>query len=309
MKLKELLQIWLTKYAKPTLKVRSFNKYQSLVSLHISPVIGQYDIKDITSDIIQDYLIEKLKSGNMVTHQPLAVNTIYSIVSILKQTFKLACNLELISKNPTQAIKLPPSKEKDIYALSREEQKRIEEFCLKSYKNNYLGFIICLYTGIRLGELLALTWEDVDFTKKYLYVKKTSYTLSQNNKRIIVIDTPKTKKSIRVIPLPDKLLNLLEIYKNNSNCKYIIHTYKNKMVETRSYQRTFDSVLRKCKIKHYNFHCLRHTFVTRALELGIDIKTLSEILGHTNVSITLNRYAHSLLEYKIEQMNKIAQIL
>ncbi|MDE7100543.1 MAG: site-specific integrase, partial [Anaeroplasmataceae bacterium] len=160
-----------------------------------------------------------------------------------------------------------------------------------------------------LGELLALTWEDVDFTKKYLYVKKTSYTLSQNNKRIIVIDTPKTKKSIRVIPLPDKLLNLLSIYKNNSNCKYIIHTYKNKMVETRSYQRTFDSVLRKCKIKHYNFHCLRHTFVTRALELGIDIKTLSEILGHTNVSITLNRYAHSLLEYKIEQMNKIAQIL
>lgn len=81
------------------------------------------------------------------------------------------------------------------------------------------------------------------------------------------------------------------------------------MVEMRSYQRTFESILNKCKIKHYNFHCLRHTFATRALELGIDIKTLSEILGHTSVAITLNRYTHSLLEYKVQEMNKIAQIL
>lgn len=81
------------------------------------------------------------------------------------------------------------------------------------------------------------------------------------------------------------------------------------MVETRSYQRIFESILNKCRIKNYNFHCLRHTFATRALELGMDIKTLSEILGHTNVVITLNRYAYSLLEYKIQEMNKIVQIL
>lgn len=133
--------------------------------------------------------------------------------------------------------------------------------------------------------------------------------MKQNNKNIMVTDTPKTKTSNRVIPLPDKLINLLTLYKKTSISKYIIHTYKNEMVEIRSYQRTFEVILRKCKIKHYNFHCLRHTFATRALELGMDIKTLSEILGHTNVAITLNRYAHSLLEYKKQEMNKIAQIL
>lgn len=309
MKLQELLQIWLNKYAKLTLKTRSYTGYADIIRLHIDPILGEYDIQDITPVILQDYVIEKLKSGNLITHKSLASNTVYRIVSILKQVFNLALNLELISKNPTQNIKLPKPKEKEVLALTREEQKIVEEYCLKSIKNNYLGIIICLYTGIRLGELLALTWEDIDFEKKYLYIKKTSYTMRQNNKTIIVTDTPKTKKSNRLIPIPLKLIQLLTIYKTRSTSNYIIHTLRNEMVETRSYQRTFESILNKCNIKHYNFHCLRHTFATRALELGMDIKTLSEILGHTNVAITLNRYAHSLLDYKIQEMNKIAQIL
>lgn len=309
MKLKELLQTWLNKYAKLTLKPRSYNGYADIIRLHINPILGEYDIQNITPTILQDYVIEKLKSGNFITHQPLASNTVCRIVSVLKQAFNLALNLDLISKNPTTTIKLPASKEKEILALTREEQKTLEEYCLKSTKNNYLGIIICLYTGIRLGELLALTWDDIDFNKKYLYIKKTSYTLRKDKKKVFIVESPKTKKSNRVIPLPDKLINLLMIYKNKTSCNYIIHTRNKTMVEIRSYQRTFESILEKCKIKHYNFHCLRHTFATRALELGMDIKTLSEILGHTNVAITLNRYAHSLLEYKIQEMNKIVQIL
>ncbi len=309
MKLKELLQTWLNKYAKLTLKPRSYNGYADIIRLHINPILGEYDIQNITPTILQDYVIEKLKSGNFITHQPLASNTVCRIVSVLKQAFNLALNLDLISKNPTTTIKLPATKEKEILALTREEQKTLEEYCLKSTKNNYLGIIICLYTGIRLGELLALTWNDIDFNKKYLYIKKTSYTLRKDKKKVFIVESPKTKKSNRVIPLPDKLINLLMIYKNKSSCNYIIHTRNKTMVEIRSYQRTFESILEKCKIKHYNFHCLRHTFATRALELGMDIKTLSEILGHTNVAITLNRYAHSLLEYKIQEMNKIVQIL
>ena len=144
---------------------------------------------------------------------------------------------------------------------------------------------------------------------KLLHIKKTSYTSKVNGKNTIIIDKPKTKKSNRIIPIPDKLLVLLQIQKRASSSNYIITTKQNKMVETRSYQRTFESILSKCGIKHYNFHCLRHTFATRALELGMDIKTLSEILGHTNVAITLNRYAHSLLEYKIQEMNKIGTLL
>ena len=309
MKVKELFDIWLNKYCKLSLKIRSFNKYDNFINLHINPILGEYEITDITSDVLQDFISNKLKEGNLKTKGPLAVNTVFGIVSVLKQGFKFAIMQELIIKDPTLSLKLPQAQEKEIEAFSREEQKIIEEYCLKNKKQNYLGIIICLYTGIRLGELLALTWDEIDFENKLLHIKKTSYTSKVNGKNTIIIDKPKTKKSNRIIPIPDKLLVLLEIHKRTSTSNYIITTKQNKMVETRSYQRTFESILLKCGIKHYNFHCLRHTFATRALELGMDIKTLSEILGHTNVAITLNRYAHSLLDYKIQEMNKIGALL
>lgn len=243
------------------------------------------------------------------SNKPLVTNTVYGIVQVLKQGFKLALELEVIVKDPTLKIKLPQAIEKEIQALTREEQKIIENYCLSNPKSNYLGIIISLYTGIRLGELLALTWDDMDFDKKLMIIKKTSYSAKIEGKYVIVVDKPKTKKSNRIIPLPDKLINLLISYKNNSKSHYLISTRNNTIVEARLYQRTFDSILSKCNIKHYNYHCLRHTFATRALELGMDIKTLSEILGHTNVSITLNRYAHSLLDYKIQEMNKVSSSL
>lgn len=309
MKVKELFDIWLNKYCKLSLKIRSFNKYDNFINLHINPILGEYEITEITSDILQDFISLKLKEGNLKTKGPLSSNTVFGIASVLKQGFKFALMQDLIIKDPTLSLKLPQATEKEVQALTRDEQKTIEEYCLKHNKSNYLGIIICLYTGIRLGELLALTWEDINFEDKLLYIKKTSYTSKVNGKNQIIIDKPKTKKSNRIIPIPDKLLVLLQIQKRASSCDYIIATKQNKMVETRSYQRTFESILSKCGIKHYNFHCLRHTFATRALELGMDIKTLSEILGHTNVAITLNRYAHSLLDYKIQEMNKIGTLL
>ena len=309
MKVKELFDIWLNKYCKLSLKIRSFNKYDNFINLHINPILGEYEITEITSDILQDFISLKLKEGNLKTKGPLSSNTVFGIASVLKQGFKFALIQDLIIKDPTLSLKLPQATEKEVQALTRDEQKTIEEYCLKHNKSNYLGIIICLYTGIRLGELLALTWDDINFEDKLLYIKKTSYTSKVNGKNQIIIDKPKTKKSNRIIPIPDKLLVLLQIQKRASSCDYIIATKQNKMVETRSYQRTFESILSKCRIKHYNFHCLRHTFATRALELGMDIKTLSEILGHTNVAITLNRYAHSLLDYKIQEMNKIGTLL
>lgn len=309
MKVKELFEIWLNKYCKLSLKIRSFNKYDAIINQHINPELGEYEIDKITSNLLQDYIAKKLNEGNIRTRKPLSVNTVFGIVSVLKQGFKFALTQELIIKDPTISLKLPQVTEKEVEALTRGEQKIIEEYCLKSSKGNYLGIIICLYTGIRIGELLALTWENIDFDNKLLYIKSTSYTAKVNGKNQIIIDKPKTKKSTRIIPVPSKLLVLLEIQKSASLSHYVITTKKNQMVETRSYQRTFESILLKCKIKHYNFHCLRHTFATRALELGMDIKTLSEILGHTNVAITLNRYAHSLLDYKIQEMNKIGTLL
>lgn len=309
MKVKELFDLWLSKYTKLSVKVRTYNKYQDIVNLRITPEFGDCDIDNITTNMIQEFILKLLNKGNLVNDKPLSVNTVYGIISVLKQGFNLALSLDLIDKNPTTAIKMPKANEKEICALTREEQKKVEEFCINNRKDNYIGIILCLYTGIRLGELLALTWDDIDFEMKILFIRKTTYKAKIAGKNEMVVDKPKTKKSKRVIPLPDKIINLLSYIKKHSKSEYIISTNKHNIVDVRSYQRTFESILNRCHVKHYNFHCLRHTFATRALELGMDIKTLSEILGHTNVAITLNRYAHSLFEYKVQEMNKISSLL
>ena len=309
MRIKELFDLWLVKYTKLSVKVRTYNKYKDVINQRIIPEFGDYDIDKITTNMIQEFILKLLNKGNLVNDKPLSVNTIYGIISVLKQGFNLAISLDLINKNPTTSIKMPKASEKEICALTREEQKKVEEYCINNRKGNYIGIILCLYTGIRLGELLALTWNDIDFEKKILFIRKTTYKAKIAGKNEIIVDKPKTKKSKRVIPLPDKIINLLSYIKNQSESEYVISTNKHNIVDVRSYQRTFESILSRCHVKHYNFHCLRHTFATRALELGMDIKTLSEILGHTNVAITLNRYAHSLFEYKVQEMNKISSLL
>lgn len=302
MKLKELLELWLERYMKHTIKIRTYNRYKSICDLHLIKDFGEYELEELKPNVLQDFLLKKIDDHY-------STNTIKGIVSVLKQALRLAITLEFVDKEYCSNLKMPSSEEKEISVFTKKEQQVIESFCLNHKKRNYIGIVICLYTGIRLGELLALTWDDIDFNSNLLTINKTSYSAKVDGKTQIIVDKPKTKKSNRVIPLPNQLVKLLKIIKKESNSKYVITTRNSGMVGNRSYQRTFKFILKKVNVPYRNFHSLRHTFATNAIELGMDVKTLAEILGHTNAMITLNRYSHSLLNYKIEMMNKLGKNL
>lgn len=302
MKLKELLELWLERYMKHTIKIRTYNRYKSICELHLIKDLGEYELDELKPNVLQDFLLKKIDDHY-------STNTIKGIVSVLKQALRLAITLEFVDKEYCSNLKMPSSEEKEISVFTKKEQQVIESFCLNHKKRNYIGIVICLYTGIRLGELLALTWDDIDFNSNLLTINKTSYSAKVDGKTQIIVDKPKTKKSNRVIPLPNQLVKLLKIIKKESNSKYVITTRNSGIVGNRSYQRTFKFILKKVNVPYRNFHSLRHTSATNAIELGMDVKTLAEILGHTNAMITLNRYSHSLLNYKIEMMNKLGKNL
>lgn len=308
MKLKEWLNTWLNKYQKITIKLRTYLKYTDIINKHINPILGEYELEALTCDVLQRFVLYKLTYGNLITNDKLSDNSVIAIISLLKQSLKKAVFLGVARIEYTSQIKMPNIKEKEVSAFNMFEQQKLESYCLNS-KPNYIGIIICLYKGIRLGELLALTWEDIDFDKKILRINKTVYTITRNGRNEAYIDKPKTKQSNRMIPLPKQLISVLKRNKRKSTSSYIITTKNGGIVQNRSYQKSFKCILKKCNITYKSFHSLRHTFATRVLELGMDIKTLSEILGHKNSMITLNRYSHSLLEHKFDFMNKIGKLL
>ena len=171
-------------------------------------------------------------------------------------------------------------------------------------KDKLYGILLCLYSGLRIGELIALQWSDIDFSKGILTVSKSCY----DGKDGLIIDEPKTASSCRTIPLPKQLFPILRGIRKKSDSLFVVSNH-GKPVSVRSYQRSFELLLKKLKIAHRGFHSLRHTFATRALECGMDVKTLSEILGHKNPTVTLNRYAHSLIEHKTLMMNRLGNLL
>ena len=309
MKLKEWLDIWLNKYTKFAVKLRTYERYKYIIEKHIIPKLGEFDLDDLSAVTLQDYVLSELESGNLISSKGLANNSVIGIVNVLKSALKLAKSLEISALYMSNKIKLPMATEKPVTAFEKWKQEKLEKYCLSSNKTNYLGIIICLYTGIRLGELLALTWNDIDFKSGIMTISKTAYRIKQNGKPQVVIDKPKTKNSSRLIPLPKQLLEILKRAKRISKSDFVLSTRTGGIVGTRAYQKTYERILKKLDIPYKNFHSLRHTFATRAIEMGMDVKTLSEILGHKNPVITLQRYTHSMLSYKTEMMNKMGKML
>lgn len=205
MKVNELFELWLNKYVKHKIKLRTFLTYQSIINNHICPILGNYELNNLNFTIIQDFICFKIEKGNLINQQKLSYNSVNLIISVLKQGLKCAYNLELILTDLTSKISYPKCVEKRINIFSLEEQQILEKYCLTK-KNKYIGIVLCLYTGLRIGELLALTWDDFNFDKQLLFVNKNLSILKINGKNIIHIDEPKTESSYRVIPIPKQLI-------------------------------------------------------------------------------------------------------
>ena len=212
-----------------------------------------------------------------------------------------------------EKIKLPKAENPEVQVFSIREQRLVENAALNSKDRRALGILLCFYTGIRLGELCALRWGDIDFEAGTISIVRTVCRTKDfqqpAEKSALLIGIPKSRKSVRKIPLPSFLLKLskeLKMDAENESC-YVLSGSKIP-IEPRTYQKLYKRILAGAGVEDHKFHAIRHTFATRALELGVDIKTLSEILGHSSVTITLNIYAHSLLEQKkiaIDKLNKM----
>ena len=309
MQYKIWLKEWLENYVEPSAKSRTFSRYSEIVEQHIIPKLGEYELDELTPGMLQHYVTELLKCGNLKTGMGLAANSVSSIINVIQNSLKMAFSLGYISEYTADRVKRPKSQEKQVSCFSASEQKQIEQYVIGSDKPKLVGVLLCLYSGLRVGELLALEWDDIDLQKGMMVVSRSCHDGKDKSGRYTrITDTPKTASSVRTIPLPRQILPYLREAKKKSHSTFVVSN-GDKMISVRSYQRTFDLLLRKLGIPHRGFHSLRHTFATRALECGMDVKTLSEILGHKSPTVTLNRYVHSLIEHKKEMMNRLGKLL
>lgn len=303
-----LLDTFLMK-KKHSVKESTYSHYCEIIEKHIRPILGQLPASGITSRTIERFTDEKLKSGRLDGCGGLSAKNVRDILSVIKMTLDIALEDEIITRKITFAK--PRLKTKTIEILSSEEQNSILEL-VSSGDLREFGYYLCLQTGLRIGEICALRWSDIDFEDRLLKVDKTMIRIhdtgSADKKTKVIFDLPKTQSSIRMIPLPDLLMRELELRKNCavSEDSFLL-TGTRSYIEPRLYMYSFTQFLNKNHMKHYGFHTLRHTFATRCIENGFDAKSLSELLGHANVKITLERYVHPSLDLKREHMKRLSE--
>ena len=212
MQYKEWLDEWFELFVKPNVKIRTYNKYKQQARQYICPHLGHYEISNIQPIALQSFIAELQQHG-------LSANTVNGIITVLKSSLCRAVKFGVCEKQFTDSIIRPKAREKYVECFTKDEQRRIEHYILSNFKAKLFGIIICLYTGLRIGELLALKWQDIDLNKEIISITKTCRDSWSNGKYIKIEDTPKTMSSQRVIPVPKQLITLLKILKKKSKRK------------------------------------------------------------------------------------------
>lgn len=291
-------------------KESTYAKYYHMVQKHILPCFENMTADKLTDEDITVFIRNKAINGRLDKKGNLSPKTIQDICTILKQILKYA-NRKGYCRQISLDFQKPKSEQHPFSVLSIEEQNQFVSYLKRNLNLETLGILICLYTGIRVGELCALIWNDIDMKKAVLHINKTlqrvQNTDTNGSKTKIITDKPKSQKSTRDIPIPNFLYQLIKKFSfQYQNEAYFLTGQTNHFIEPRLFQYKFKRHLKNAGLTDRNIHALRHTFATRAVEQNMDTKTLSEILGHATVKFTLERYVYSSYDLKIQSMEKMA---
>ena len=311
MKIRELFNEWLYENHQYNIKENILLRYQCTINNHLNPLIGDMDVENIIPRNLQSLIFKIKNTCSQKTGKLLSNSTVNNIIAVIKKVFDYAYDFEIIPSNPSSKIhNLPLKQDSRVKAFTKEEQIKIEKYIDKLNDDEYFCFILVLYTGLRMGELLGLTWKDINLNTGIIDVNKTVYYFKEKDGHWKYrIGSPKTNRSKRTIPIPYFIRDSLKRIKQKKISKWVISKNDGSVLTSKLIVYRYKMLLRRSHVRYLNFHCLRHTFATRALEMKMDIKTLSEILGHSNISTTLNIYAHSLIEHKKEQMRKMKRLI
>lgn len=289
---KELFTEWLFA-VKLRVKSSTYANYQMKIEKHILPEFSGQHFDSLTVQMINSYIQRKLDAG-------LSAKYVSDIVIVFKTMAKYAAKIHGF-RNMLTDVTLPKVYRKEKPLLSSIQQWKLCKYLTENPSHTALCILLSLYTGLRVGEVCGLMWGDIDFDKSILTVRRTVQRIrTDKHKTRIIADTPKSRTSRRSIPIPRFIMKLLRESRSDDN--HYVLSDSEIIIEPRTLQRRFKSILKKADLPSVNYHSLRHAFATNCLQAGFDVKTLSEILGHASVETTLNRYVHTSMEQKIKCM-------
>lgn len=302
-KFSKIVALW-REDKKQYVKRSTFAAYTLLIENHILPSFGEMAL--VEEQDVQTFVFRKLNEG-------LSHKTIKDILIVLKMILRFGAKNQMTEYRQID-IKFPTERDKhSIDILNRSHQKQIMEYIRLHFTFKNLGIYICLSAGMRIGEICALTWDDLDVENGIIHVRKTIqriYVIEEHRKYTeVILDTPKTKNSIREIPMTKNLLKMIRPIKKIVNGNFYVLTNEPKPTEPRTYRNYYKQFMQSLGLPLMKFHGLRHSFATRCIESKCDYKTVSVLLGHSNISTTLNLYVHPNLEQKKRCMEQMSRLL
>lgn len=308
---RQWMKEWLSR-KEVLIKEATLASYAASAENHILPALGDLLLSEITEQRLQAQALRWLEEGRCDGTGGLSERTVRGMVALVKLSLKAAAKEGYVPPQQYEIL-FPPQREvAHLRVLGKEEQAILVQHIYLNLTPKNLGIFFCMHTGLRIGELCALRWGDIDLENRTVTVSRTMQRIYRRDadgqgRTKILITTPKTRNSVRVVPLASLLMPILRRMDPGDAGAYLL-TGKTTHTEPRTYRDYYNRLLAKLELPHVNFHGLRHTFATRLIESGADYKTVSELLGHASVNITLNLYVHPQLEQKRKAVELMAYL-